>query len=106
METITVTSEHAHYHWRETIDAACTNKHEVVIEQQGKPVATLVNYDAFQRMKRELLILQGLKRAEKNRQERLENPSSTVTLTELTAKLNLADRRETISTKTPLISPS
>jgi len=99
METITITSEHAQQHWRETIDAACADKHEIVIEQQGKPVVTLVNYDAFQRMKRELLILQGLKRAEKNRQERLENPSSTVTLTELTAKLNLVDRQETISMK-------
>jgi PHD/YefM family antitoxin component YafN of YafNO toxin-antitoxin module len=100
MKTITLTSDYAQHHWHETIDAACTSQQEVVIEQQGKPVVTLVNYEAFQRMKRELLILQGLKRAEKNRQERLEKPSSTVTLTELTAKLNLADRRETTSTKT------
>lgn len=106
METITITGDQAPIDWRETIDAVYANKHEVVIEQQGKPVAALVNYELFQRMKRELLILQGIKRAEKNRQERLENPSSTVTLTELAVKLNLAGQQEPISTKTPLISQS
>lgn len=106
METIILTSDYAQHHWHETIDAACINQHEVVIEQQGKPMVTLVNYEAFQRMKHELLILQGLKRAEKNRQERLEKPSSTVTLTELTAKLNLANRQETTSTKTHPTSES
>ena len=64
METITLTSDYAQHHWHETIDAACTSQQDVVIEQQGKPVVTPVNYEAFQRMKRELLILQGQKRAE------------------------------------------
>jgi len=100
METITVTSDHAQLNWRETIAAAFSDKNEVVIEQQGKPVATLVNYELFQKIKRELLILQGLKNAEKNRQERLEKPLSTVTLSDLAAKLNLADPQETISTRT------
>ena len=87
METFTLTSDIAQLNWCEAVDVVHTDKQEIVIEKQGKPVATLVNYELFQRMKRELLILQGLKRAEKNRQERLENPSSTVTLTELVANL-------------------
>jgi PHD/YefM family antitoxin component YafN of YafNO toxin-antitoxin module len=102
METFTLTSDIAQLNWREAVDVAHTDKQEIVIEKHGKPVATLVNYELFQRMKHELLILQGLKRAEKNCQERLENPSSTVTLTELAAKLNLADQPEATSTKTLL----
>lgn len=90
MTTITVTSDHAHTNWQKTLDAASTANAEVVIEQDGKPTATLVNYALFEEMKRKLLILHGLKKAKKNRQERLENPSSTITLTDLTAKLNLA----------------
>jgi prevent-host-death family protein len=99
METLTLTSDQAQRNWRETIDAASADQREVVIEQQGKPVATLVNYELFQRMKREVLILQGLKRAEKNRQARLENPSSTLTLTDLIEKLSLANPQEPTSTK-------
>ncbi|MEZ4710753.1 MAG: type II toxin-antitoxin system Phd/YefM family antitoxin [Caldilineaceae bacterium] len=100
MQTIMVTSDHARIHWQETIDAAFTEKNEIVIEQQGKPVATLVNYALFEEMKRELLLLHGLQNAERNRQERMEHPSSTVTLTDLIAKLNLAEQPAITSTKT------
>lgn len=105
MATITITSEHAYTNWQKTLDAASTAGAEVVIEQNGQPAATLVNYALFEEMKRKLLILHGLKKAEKNRRERLENPSSTITLTELAAKLNLAGPPATTSTKTPPTSP-
>ncbi len=99
MTTITITSEQAQINWQTTLEAATAA--EVIIEQDGKPTATLVNYALFEEMKRKLLILQGLKKAETNRQARLENPSSTITLTELAAKLNLVGQPEIISTKTP-----
>ena len=106
MTTITVTSDHAHTNWQQTLDAAATANAEIVIEQDGKPAAALVNYAIFSEMKRKLLILQGLKKAEKHRQARQEDPSSTITLTEMLAKLNLAAPQATISTKTPPIFPT
>lgn len=48
MSVITVTSEDARLHWRETIDAAYADKQSVVIERYNKPVAVLVNYEAWQ----------------------------------------------------------
>lgn len=101
MTTITVTSAQAHTNWQQTLDTATTAGAEIIIEQDGKPAAALVNYALFAEMKRNLLILQGLKKAERHRQERREDPSSTITLTELSAKLNLAVPRATTSTKTP-----
>ena len=73
MTTITVTTDNAQLNWQETLHAASANRQEVVIEKQGLPVATLVNYALFEQMKHELLVVQGLKRAERNRQERLED---------------------------------
>jgi PHD/YefM family antitoxin component YafN of YafNO toxin-antitoxin module len=92
METITVTIDQAQRNWQHTMEVASAATHEVVIEQQGKPIATLVNDELFQHRKRALRILEGLKRAEANRQERLAD-SSTITLSELTEKLSLAGRK-------------
>lgn len=106
MTTITVTSTQAHKNWQQTLDAATTAGAEIVIEQDGKPAVALVNYALFAEMKRKLLILQGLKKAEKHRQAREEDPSLTITLSELIAKLNLANPRATTSTKTLPTSPT
>ena len=104
MTIITVTSDSAHTNWQSTLDAVAAASAEVVIEQDGKPTATLVNYAQFEEMKRKLLILQGLQKADKHRHERLENPSSTITLTDLAAKLNLVGPPEITSMKTQPIS--
>ncbi len=40
--------------WRELLDQAMTSGGEVVIERYNKPVATLVNYEVWDMMKRSL----------------------------------------------------
>lgn len=57
MTTITVTSEQANTNWQNTLDTVSTAGAEVVIEQNGQPTATLVNYILFEKMKHNLLIL-------------------------------------------------
>ena len=48
MSVVTVTSEDARLHWRETIDAAYAGKQSVVIERYSKPVAVLLSYEQWQ----------------------------------------------------------
>jgi PHD/YefM family antitoxin component YafN of YafNO toxin-antitoxin module len=48
MSIVTITSEDARLHWRETIDAAYADKRSVVIERYNKPVAVLLNYEEWQ----------------------------------------------------------
>jgi prevent-host-death family protein len=75
MTIMTVTSENARLKWRETIDAAYADKKSIVIERYNKPVAVLMNYEHWQR-------LRALEIAQLTRQryeEMKHNPSLVVT---------------------------
>lgn len=56
MSTITVTSDQARINWRDTIDTAFAGS-DVVIERYGKPMVAVVNYDQWQRMRRQFLAM-------------------------------------------------
>lgn len=60
MTIVTVTSEDAHLHWRETIDAAYVDKKSVVIERYSKPVAVLLSYEQWQATSQRLQLLKEL----------------------------------------------
>jgi hypothetical protein len=48
-----MTSEQARREWRELLDQTYARGGEVVIERYGKPIATLVNYEAWEVWKRQ-----------------------------------------------------
>jgi antitoxin (DNA-binding transcriptional repressor) of toxin-antitoxin stability system len=56
MSTITVTSDQARINWRDMIDTAFAGS-DVVIERYGKPMVAVVNYDQWQRMRRQFLAM-------------------------------------------------
>lgn len=60
MPVVTITSEEARLHWRETIDAAYADKKNVVIERYNKPVAVLLSYEQWQATRQQLQRLKEL----------------------------------------------
>lgn len=81
MEIITVTSEDARLHWRETIDAAYADKQSVVIERYNKPVAVLLNYEAWQTTLQSLQRLKELELLQRVRQVKSKIDQGETTLT-------------------------
>lgn len=81
MSIVTVTSEDARLHWRETIDAAYAEKKSVVIERYNKPVAVLLSYEQWQATVQSLQRLNELQLLQEVRQVKTKIASGETSFT-------------------------
>lgn len=81
MSIVTVTSEDARLHWRETIDAAYAEKKSVVIERYNKPVAVLLSYEQWQATVQSLQRLKELQLLHEVRQVKTKIANGETSLT-------------------------
>jgi hypothetical protein len=63
MSVIVMSSEQARVNWRDAIDTAFSGD-PVVIERYGKPMVAVVNYNQWERMRRQFLAMLDQRSAE------------------------------------------
>jgi hypothetical protein len=54
MNEVTMTSDQARINWRDAVDTAFEGS-AVIIERYGKPVVTVLNYNQWQRMSKQMV---------------------------------------------------
>jgi prevent-host-death family protein len=81
-------SREARANWRILLDKALAGDGDVIIERSGRPVAAVISYADYLALAEELDDLRAARRAQKEYEEYLRDPSSAVSWDELRARLD------------------
>jgi hypothetical protein len=82
-----VKSEDMFPNWQDLLAIANVGETDIVIEQSGKPIAAVVNYDKYLRTKGNFEELHTLQNADEMVQEWLRNPKSGRPYSEIRSQL-------------------